>query len=80
MAPELFRLGLGPTDLSSVDVFSLGVLLINLLTGKYAFKDYTDPAFRVFMESPEEWLKTNSCLRIDSEELSALSNLLKHML
>lgn len=80
MAPELFRLGLGPTDLSVVDVFSLGVLLINLLTGEYAFKDYTDPAFRAFVESPEEWLKTNACLRIDSEELSALSNLLQHML
>ena len=68
-------------DLSKVDTFSLAVLLINLLTGKYAFNHWTDASYKKLIESPGDIVAQMADLTtMDQSELSALEDLLKGML
>ena len=42
MSPELFDKDMSPLSLAKSDVFSIGVVLFNLLTGAYPFNSVHD--------------------------------------
>jgi serine/threonine protein kinase len=83
MAPELFVSPAGVQgDLSKVDTFAIGVLLINLLSARYAFESWKDPLFHKFLTDPAAMVQQLS--RGDDtgvpEEQVALGSLLSGML
>ena len=62
MAPELYSSNI-KTSLANADVFALGVILINFLTGEYTFDsvfegktEQVNQRYLAFMESPQEYL------------------------
>lgn len=56
-APELMTDQGVQGDITKADTFALGVTLINLLTGTYAFNGYFDPLFDQFIDNPISFLQ-----------------------
>jgi serine/threonine protein kinase len=54
MAPELFKEG---SAIDKVDTFAMGVLLLNLVTGTYAFDSCLDQSYAELISNPERFLK-----------------------
>ena len=59
MAPEQLNEKRFPImdDFSKVDVWALGVLLINMLTLDFAFPRADDPKLQQFLENPEQFFQ-----------------------
>ena len=56
MAPELYQ-KLIDCSLAKADVFSLGVILVNILTGEYPFESVKDERYQKFIDDPRVFLK-----------------------
>lgn len=56
MAPEL-NLAQIDFPLAKADVFALGVLLFNLITGGFAFQSVDDPSYNIFCSDPTPFIK-----------------------
>lgn len=56
MAPELYSDKI-EFSLEKADIFALGVILYNLLTGVFPFKSVTDPMYKLFCQDPISILK-----------------------
>jgi len=70
------------TDFSKIDVFALGVFLINMLTLDFSFENAVEDNQRYlkFMENPSEFFKSHQVQFQSSQELDDICELLKKML
>ena len=58
MAPELYQKSID-CSLAKADVFSLGVILVNILTGEYPFESVKDERYQKFINDPRVFLKND---------------------
>jgi serine/threonine protein kinase len=69
-------------DFSKIDVYALGVFLINLLTLDYAFENSVEDnkTYESFMETPSKFFEAHQVEFHNEEELNLLCELLQKML
>lgn len=70
------------SDFSKIDVFALGVFLVNMLTLDYAFENAIDDnaSYLKFLDNPRDFFKSHNVKFYSDEELSDICELLQNML